>query len=223
MDNGQKAIPRADACSLNALFWQGRSRFDVDTERLDHIDRSTIRRHRAGSVPHHGQTTSRRHDGRSCADVECLQEVPARPAVVDQGLNSVDLNLDGVVFVERLESTRDFLRRFRLPFEGRYESTLLQIGLLLLAYLPPAVSRFLTRNVFAPKESRDNSAETPQALFSRLHLLYLYTVASVPPAAPRRSRAAAVRGSQNVIPIVRYRRPAVDSEVRVRSNRPVRS
>ena len=51
-------------------------------------------------------------------------------------------------------------------------STLLQIGLLLFAYLPPAVSRFLTRNVFAPNQSRDNSAETPQALLSRVHLLY---------------------------------------------------
>jgi hypothetical protein len=39
MDDGQEAIPRADPCSLNALFWQGGSRFHVDTERLDHIDR----------------------------------------------------------------------------------------------------------------------------------------------------------------------------------------
>ena len=163
-------------------------------------------------MPYHGQATSSRYDGGSCADVECLQEVPARAAVVDQGLKSVQLDLDGVVFVERLEGTCDFLR-FWFRFESAMKAPCCKSGC--SVRISAASSLGLGRNA-APNQVGDDSAETRRLCSSPPS-----PIPCLRPAPPPETLQSRLCSRDRTSFMVRYRTPAAVSEVRARSHRPV--
>ena len=105
-----------------------------------------------GGVAHNVKAAGGGEDGRSRADVERFQTCPAPvPQLSTRGSGVSTVTLDRVVLVQGLEGASDFPRGFSgLALSAPMKAPLLEVGLLLLANLPPAIPRLLASDVLSP-------------------------------------------------------------------------
>ena len=74
---------------FNTLFGQFRRRLHVDSQGLYHVDGAAVGRNGPRGMPHHVKPAGGSDNRRAAADVEGLERVRARTAIVDQRLRGV--------------------------------------------------------------------------------------------------------------------------------------
>ena len=150
------------------LLWQGGADPTL-TPSASITSIASVRRHRAGSVlPRSGRC--RRWLTAPVLMLNVFKmSCPCRSC--RSGANGVHFDLDGVVFVERLEGTRDFLRCPWLRLRAAMKAPCCKSGCS-CSHICRQQSQASWREMFSRRISRRRQRETPQALLSRLHLLY---------------------------------------------------
>ncbi len=132
MDLAAHAVEYADPCHFDAPFHQVHIAVNVYPELLEHIHCAAAGGYGPRTVLGHVDIVRRRHNRGRGADVEGLDRVHARPAVISQRPLDAWADLQCVHLIYRLPDAGDLLGCRPLGGDGGQERPLLQIRLLVI-------------------------------------------------------------------------------------------